>query len=392
MCTRMHFGTSPSRQYSQTPQPHEGLSTTRSPTRGRRHAGPDRGDGAGDVPAGDVGERRRLSGHAFAREDVEGIERARVDPDDHLARAGHGVGPARLEREDLGTTVPVDDHGAHGTPQTGPGGVASAARTASPTSAVAPEPPRSGGRTWPAPVIALTAASIRAAAAAASPLPSRSAEPVQHEPGREDGRQGIGDALAGDVGRGSVGGLEEAVMVADVARRRHAEPAHGGGGQVREDVAEHVLGHDHVVVGRALDEIHRHRVDVGVLGLDVGVVGRHLVEQGAEEGVALEHVGLVDERHPPDPVAGRAAPAARQLERLPADPEDAGARDDERVGGDVAADQDARSARRVEALGVLAEDDVVDSLALAEPERAWARPGGAGSAGGPRRGRGRCGA
>ena len=75
------------------------------------------------------------------------------------------------------------------------------------------------------------------------------------------------------------------------------------------------------------------------------------------------------QRHPADPVAGRAAPPARQLERLPADPEDAGPRDDEGVGRDVAADQDARAARRVEPLGVLAQDDVVDPLALAEPER-----------------------
>ena len=36
----MHFGTSPSRQYSQTPQPQEGLSTTRSPTRGDVTPGP----------------------------------------------------------------------------------------------------------------------------------------------------------------------------------------------------------------------------------------------------------------------------------------------------------------------------------------------------------------
>ena len=158
-------------------------------------------------------------------------------------------------------------------------------------------------------------------------------------------------------------------MVADVARRRHAEAAHGGGRQVREDVAEHVLGHDHVVVAGALDEVHRHRVDVGALGLDVGVVGRDLVEERAEEGIALQHVRLVDQRHPAGPVARGAVAPARQLERLAADPEDAGARDDEGVGRDVAADQDARAAGGVEPLGVLAQDDVVDPLALGEPER-----------------------
>ena len=40
MWTRRHFGTSPSRQYSQAPQPQDGFETTRSPTRGRSTPGP----------------------------------------------------------------------------------------------------------------------------------------------------------------------------------------------------------------------------------------------------------------------------------------------------------------------------------------------------------------
>jgi hypothetical protein len=141
-----------------------------------------------------------------------------------------------------------------------------------------------------------------------------------------------------------VGGLEERVVVADVARRRHAEAADGGRRQVREDVAEHVLGDDHVVVAGALDQVHRHRVHVGVLRLDVGVVHRHLVEQRAEERVALEHVGLVDERHATHPVPGGAAAAARHLERLAADTQHAGPGDDESIGRHVTADQHAGAA------------------------------------------------
>ena len=52
---------------------------------------------------------------------------------------------------------------------------------------------------------------------------------------------------------------------------REPDAARDRGGEVGEDVAEQVLGDDHVVRRRLLDQLHRHRVDELVVELDVGV-------------------------------------------------------------------------------------------------------------------------
>jgi hypothetical protein len=52
---------------------------------------------------------------------------------------------------------------------------------------------------------------------------------------------GVGDALAGDVRRRSVDGLEVRPAVAVAARRRNPQPACQLRGQVREDIAVEVL-------------------------------------------------------------------------------------------------------------------------------------------------------
>ena len=68
------------------------------------------------------------------------------------------------------------------------------------------------------------------------------------------------------------------MLLADVGRRCQPEPAHGAGAEVGEDVAEHVLGHEHVEARRPRDEVERGRVHVDRLE-------RHPArpEQGAEE-------------------------------------------------------------------------------------------------------------
>ena len=91
-------------------------------------------------------------------------------------------------------------------------------------------------------------------------------ELVEQQRDREDRAGGIGLAAAGDVGRRAVDRLEDAgAAVGERRRGREADAAADGGGEVGEHVAEQVLGHDHVVGGRPLDEQHRHRVDELVL-------------------------------------------------------------------------------------------------------------------------------
>ena len=67
----------------------------------------------------------------------------------------------------------------------------------------------------------------------------------------------------------------------------------------RQDVAEHVLGQDHLEVPRGGDQPHRGVVDQQVLELDVRELACvHLADDLAPQAAGLEHVGLVDARHP----------------------------------------------------------------------------------------------
>src|SRR5262245_49243226 len=119
-------------------------------------------------------------------------------------------------------------------------------------------------------------------------------EPVEHERGGKNHGSRIGEPLTHDVGRGAVAGLEHRVRIADVGRGRHAHAADQAGGQIRDDVAEHVLHHHYVEVPRPPHQHGRTCVDVEAIGGDVGIARGAFVEHAAEEGVSLEGVRLVD--------------------------------------------------------------------------------------------------
>ena len=124
---------------------------------------------------------------------------------------------------------------------------------------------------------------------------------AEHELHGEDLRDGVGDALAGDVGRGAVAGLVERGAVAQGGAGEHAERAREHGGLVGEDVAEGVLGHQDVELGGVVHELHGAVVHEHVGRLDGGVLGGHAVGDLAPQAARLEHVGLV---HGDDAVAG----------------------------------------------------------------------------------------
>ena len=139
---------------------------------------------------------------------------------------------------------------------------------------------------------------------------------LEQERRRGKHRRGVGDAAAGDVGRRAVHRLEDPRSCVGKARGgREAEAARDGGGEVGEDVAEHVLGGDHVEASRGDGKLHRRVVDEHVLDANVRIVRGQLVDHTPPEPRRLEHVRLVDRRE-------RAAPAAGELERAPHEPLD----------------------------------------------------------------------
>ncbi len=159
------------------------------------------------------------------------------------------------------------------------------------------------------------------------------AEVLEQHRHRQDRRGRVGDAAAGDVGRRAVHRLEHRRVGAadvEVAAGREPDAAGDRGGEVGEDVAEQVVGDDHVEALRLGDQEDGRGVDVQVVGGDVGELladpGDGALPQAA--GVH-EHVGLVHQRE----VVARAGGGA--TERVADDPLHAVRRVDADLGGDL---------------------------------------------------------
>ena len=163
------------------------------------------------------------------------------------------------------------------------------------------------------------------------------------------------------IGRRSPDRLEHRdALGVEVAARGDAHASLDHRAEVRDDVAEHVVGDDHVEARRPVEEVDAARVDVHVVGLDVGELGRELVDHPLIQ-IARErqHVRLVHERELAPPVGTH-----RELEGVAHDPLDPVARVDALLHRDLVLGSLAMEASRarVQALGVLADDDHVDVL------------------------------
>ena len=135
---------------------------------------------------------------------------------------------------------------------------------------------------------------LRTLASMAAASASRPPEWRRIKRAGEDCAERIGEALAGDVGRGAVDRLIQIDLAADGGRGQHAERAGDDGGLVGENVAEEIFGEHDIVVARLVHQVHGHGVDVLVLDGDVGELGGDLVHRGAPELRDFKHVGLVD--------------------------------------------------------------------------------------------------
>ena len=127
--------------------------------------------------------------------------------------------------------------------------------------------------------------------------------------------------------------------------------------EVREDVAEHVGGHDHVELLGVAHELHRRVVHVHVAELHVLVLLAHALRHLAPQLAHLEDVGLVHRAH-------AAGPSARGFERGPADALDLGLGVDERVDSPALAalhGLDAPRGAEVDAPGELAHDEDIEA-------------------------------
>ena len=193
---------------------------------------------------------------------------------------------------------------------------------------------------------------------------------TQHHPHREQRRQGVRLARAGDVGSRPVHGLEQArPFLPQACRWEHPQRAGQHRRLVAEDVPEQVLGDDHVEVGGARDKLHRGVVDQQMVQFDAFVLRRQPGNGLPPQARGLEHVRLVHGGHPAVAFAGG-------LERHPGDP--LNLRDGVRtvVMGAVAI---APGIPEVDAARELADDEQVGALDSLPPQRACLQQRVAGS-------------
>jgi hypothetical protein len=144
-----------------------------------------------------------------------------------------------------------------------------------------------------------------------------------------------------------------------ICGRGHAESALQRRTQIRDDIAEQVVGHDHLERRGVGDHEERQRIDVDMPRLDAGMARRHLAKDALPQRMPLRHrvalVGHADARQPM---------RTRVVERVRDDAMDAF------VGVDLLLHRDfIRRARLespadagVQALGVLPKDDEIHVL------------------------------
>ena len=106
-------------------------------------------------------------------------------------------------------------------------------------------------------------------------------EMVEHHGSRPDLPDRVGDSLARDIGRRSVHRFEHRGVVAlgvDVGRRRDANAAGHRRPEIGKNVAKQIRANDHIEPIWMLDKVGGEDVDMKLVGRDVGIAARDLVE------------------------------------------------------------------------------------------------------------------
>ena len=101
--------------------------------------------------------------------------------------------------------------------------------------------------------------------------------------------------------------VERATFVAQTGRGQHAQRAREDAGLVAQQVAEGVLGNNHVIFGRLANQRRREGIGQHGVVLNVRVLRRHVVGDFAPEAPGDQHVELIHRQH-------LASPAGRPLE------------------------------------------------------------------------------
>ena len=112
--------------------------------------------------------------------------------------------------------------------------------------------------------------------------------PEHGQPAQQQGC-GIGDVLAGDVGRRAMDCLKDADMIADIRGGCESQSAYQSGAEVADNITLQVGQHHHVEQVRSRDQFHAEVVYDHIIRLDLGILQGHLPETLQEESVRDLH-------------------------------------------------------------------------------------------------------
>ena len=69
----------------------------------------------------------------------------------------------------------------------------------------------------------------------------------------------------------------------------HAQAALQSGGEVGDDVAEHIIGHDYIERARVAHHLHAESVHVHVLRRDLGMLSAYFFEDALPQAAGVGH-------------------------------------------------------------------------------------------------------
>lgn len=123
---------------------------------------------------------------------------------------------------------------------------------------------------------------------------------LQHHDTTQQQRRGVRETLAGDIGRGTVHGLKDGALVADVARGGQTQPTNQAGAHIGQNVAVQVGHHEDFVVvrDRIRDDLQAGVVEQLGVEIDVRVAFADIPSTAQEETVGHFHDrGFVHDAH-----------------------------------------------------------------------------------------------
>ena len=140
---------------------------------------------------------------------------------------------------------------------------------------------------------------------------------LEHHRRRKDRRDRIGKVLSGDVRRGAMDGFIHAA--GPIPKRGGGQQTDGTGhlrSFIRQDIAKHVGGDDHIEKGWGTDDLHRGVIHVHIIQHDIRILGlAKPMDSLPPQAGGFQDIRLINGGHMTAPLAGN-------LKSLPRDPFD----------------------------------------------------------------------